>query len=111
VGDITGYYTCRGIDGKGGAYTGVAVISKQRDVYVVQWTIGIASSFIGVGMRQDNTLCVSWTMPSEKGGTIRGLNIYRIEPGPRLVGQWTTLPGSGTIHTETLSLLKRLGEE
>jgi hypothetical protein len=111
VGDITGYYTCRGQDGKGGGYTGVAVISKQREVYVVQWTIGVASSFIGLGIREGNRLAVSWAMPGDKLGVVRGINLYRIEPGPRLVGQWATLPGNGTINTETLNLLKRLGEE
>lgn len=111
VGDITGYYTCRGVDGKGGAYTGVAVISKQKEVYAVQWTIGIGSAFIGIGIRQGDTLAVSWAMPGDKAGVIRGINLYHIEPGPRLVGQWATLPGNGTINIETLSLLKRLQEE
>jgi hypothetical protein len=111
VGDITGYYTCRGVDGKGGSYSGVAVISKQKEVYVVQWTIGVGSAFIGLGIRQGETLAVSWALPGDKAGVIRGINLYRIEPGPRLMGQWATLPGNGAINTETLSLLKRLGEE
>jgi hypothetical protein len=111
VGDITGYYTCRGVDGKGGSYTGIAVISKLKEVYVVQWTIGVGSAFIGLGIRQGETLAVSWAMPGDKAGVVRGINLYRIEPGPRLSGQWATLPGNGMINTETLSLLKRLGQE
>jgi hypothetical protein len=111
VGDITGYYTCRGRDGKGGEYTGVAVISKQKEVYVVQWTIGIGAAFIGLGIRQGDMLAVSWAMPGDKAGVVRGINLYRIEPGPRLTGQWATLPGNGMINTETLNLLKRLGDE
>jgi hypothetical protein len=111
VGDITGYYTCRGVDGKGGSYTGVAVISRQKEVYVVQWTIGVGSAFVGLGIRQGETLAVSWAIPGDKAGVVRGINMYHIEPGPRLTGQWATLPGNGVINTETLSLLKRLGEE
>jgi hypothetical protein len=111
VGDITGYYTCRGRDGKGGGYTGIAVISKQKEVYVVQWTIGIGSAFVGLGIRQGDTLAVSWAMPGDKLGVVRGINLYRIEPGPRLIGQWATLPGNGMINTEALNLLKRLGDE
>jgi hypothetical protein len=111
VGDITGYFTCRGVDGKGGSYTGVAVISKQKEVYVVQWTIGVGSAFVGLGIRQGETLAVSWAIPGDKAGVVRGINMYRIEPGPRLTGQWATLPGNGMINTETLSLLKRLGDE
>jgi hypothetical protein len=111
VGDISGYYTCRGTDGKGGAYTGVAVISKQREIYVVQWTIGVGSAFVGLGIRHGETLAVSWAMPGDKTGVVRGINMYRIEPGPRMIGQWATLPGNGLINSETLTLLKRLGDE
>jgi hypothetical protein len=111
VGDITGYYTCRGRDGKGQEYTGVAVISKQKEVYIVQWTIGVGSAFIGLGIRQGDMLAVSWAIPGDKMGVVRGINLYHIEPGPRLVGQWATLPGNGLINTETLNLLKRLSEE
>ena len=35
VGDISGYYTCRGVETGGKAYSGVAVISKKNEVYVV----------------------------------------------------------------------------
>jgi hypothetical protein len=109
--DITGYYSCRGTDGKGGSYSGVAVISKQREVYVVQWTIGVGSAFVGLGIRQGESLSVSWAMAGDKGSVVRGINVYRIEAGPRLTGQWATLPGNGTINTETLTLLKRLEAE
>jgi hypothetical protein len=112
VGDITGFYACRGRDGKGGGYTGVAVVSKQKEIYLVQWTLGLGTApFIGVGIRQGDTLAVSWVMKDDKTGMVRGINLYRIEPGPRLVGQWATLPGNGIINSETLSLLKRLGED
>ena len=47
----------------------------------------------------------------QRGAEVRGINYYRIEPGPRLMGQWATLHGNGTINTETLTLLKRLGED
>jgi hypothetical protein len=108
--DITGYYTCRGREGNGAQYTGVAVVTKAKEVYIVQWTIGIGSNFVGVGIRQGDKLAVSWAQAGEKG-LVRGINLYRIEKGPTLNGRWATLPGDGTLKTETLTFLKKLGSE
>jgi hypothetical protein len=108
--DIAGYYTCRGREANGKPYTGIAVITKAKEIYVVQWTIGVGSTFVGVGIRQGNTLAVSWAQGADKG-VVRGINLYRIEKGPMLNGRWATLPGDGTLKTETLTFLKRLGEE
>jgi hypothetical protein len=108
--DISGYYACRGSEGSGKSYSGVAVISKKNDVYVVQWVVGVGAAFFGVGIRDGDTLACSWALPGDKG-VVRGANLYRIEPGPRLVGRWTALPGDGRIRTETLTFLKKLDEE
>ena len=42
---------------------------------------------------------------------MRGINLYRIESGPRLTGRWTAFPGDGSIRSETLTFLKRLSED
>lgn len=107
VSDIAGYYTCKGVEAGGKKYSGIAVIAKKNDIYVVTWVIGGASTFAGVGIRQGDTLAVSWVMPVEKG-FVRGVNLYKIEPGPRLVGTWATLPGPGVLQKETLTFLKNL---
>ena len=107
--DISGYYACRGTEGSGKNYSGVAVISKKNDVYVVQWVVGVGAAFFGVGIRDGDTLACSWALPGDKG-VVRGANLYRIETG-RLVGRWTALPGDGRIRTETLTFLKKLDEE
>jgi hypothetical protein len=108
--DITGYYTCSGKETNGSRYTGIAVITKVKEIYVVQWTVGIGSTFLGVGIRQGNSLSVSWAQPADKG-VVRGINVYRIDKGPMLTGRWATLPGDGELKTETLTYLKKLGEE
>jgi hypothetical protein len=110
VGDISGYYSCKGVEAGGKAYNGVAVIMKKNDVYVVQWMVGGGSTFSGVGIRQGDTLSASWALPAERG-IIRGVNVYRIESGPRLVGRWASVPGPGVIQTETLTFLKKLEPE
>jgi hypothetical protein len=108
--DIEGYYTCKGIDNLKN-YSGIAVITKKEEVYVVQWMVAMGNGFYGVGIRQGNTFAVSWALPGDVKGVVRGLNMYQIEKGPKLVGEWATLPGRGTVNRETLTFLKKLDAE
>ncbi len=110
IADISGYYTCKGSEGSGKPYSGIAVIAKKGEIYIVTWVIGGASTFTGIGLRQGNNLAVSWALASEKG-LVRGVNSYRIESGPRLTGRWATLPGDGVLRNETLTFLKNLDED
>jgi hypothetical protein len=110
--DLSGYYICEGNEGPGKQYKGIAVITKKNDVYVVQWVIGTSPSYAGDGLRTDNTFSAGWALTlGEKNSLIRGVNTYRIETGPRLVGRWATVPGDGTIRTETLTFLKKLEQD
>src|SRR3979411_1786293 len=72
VGDISGYYSCKGVEAGGKAYSGIAVIAKKNDVYLVQWMVGAGSTFSGVGIRQGDMLSASWALPAERG-IIRGV--------------------------------------
>lgn len=113
VGDISGYYTCKGMEVGGKSYSGVATIARKGDVYVVQWVIGSGSTFTGIGIRQGNTFSASWALPGERG-IIRGVNVYRVETasgGPRLSGRWASLPGPGALQSETLTFLKQMDDE
>src|SRR3989344_132381 len=38
---------------------------------------------------------------------LRGVNLYKIRPGPVLDGVWTTLPGDGLMKKEKLIFEKR----
>lgn len=110
VADLSGYYTCKGQELGGKNYTGMAVITKKNDVYLIQWLIGSGSNFTGVAVRQGNTFAASWAMTGERG-IVRGVNLYKIETasnGPRLVGRWATLPGPGYMQNETLTFLKKM---
>ena len=107
---IDGYYTCKGKEAGGKAYTGICVITKKNDVYVVSWMIGAGSSFTGIGIRQGNNLAVSWSITGDRG-VVRGVNLYQIQSGGRLSGRWATLPGPGVMQSETLTFLKKLDEE
>src|SRR5258708_14511673 len=78
VGDISGYYSCKGVEAGGKAYSGVAIVAKKNDVYLVQWMVGGASTFSGVGIRQADTLSPSWALPPPRR-IIRGLTSYPID--------------------------------
>lgn len=110
VADVSGYYICKGSEAGGKPYNGMVLIAKKSEIYIVQWVMGGGSTFTGVGIRQGNSFAVSWAMTSDKG-LIRGINTYRVEPGPRLVGRWATLPGPGVLQNETLTFLKNLDED
>jgi hypothetical protein len=110
VGDLSGYYHCKGVEIGGKNYSGVVVITKRNELYLVQWMVGSGSTFTGVGVRQGSTLSCSWALPAEKG-LIRGVNVYRVESGPRLVGRWASLPGPSVLQSETLTFMRALEED
>lgn len=109
--DIAGYYICKGKEASGKTYSGVTVITKRNELYLIQWTVGAGAAFSGVAIRQGSTLAASWALPADKAGVIRGVNLYRIEPGPKLVGRWATAPGPGQAQSETLTFLKGLDDD
>jgi len=112
VADVSGYYTCKGQEAGGKNYTGIVVLTKKSDVYLIQWVVGGGSTFSGIALRQGNNLAASWSIPGERG-IVRGVNLYRIEStsnGPRLVGRWASVPGPGIQQNETLMFLKKLDE-
>jgi hypothetical protein len=95
--EIGGNYACKGMNPDGKEYTGSVKITKQGDVYHLKWTIG-QESHAGVGIREENTLAVSWT---EAGGT-SGIVVYKIGKDKRLVGKWA-VQGGKDVYTETLT--------
>ncbi|MDO8530414.1 MAG: hypothetical protein Q7S10_03365 [bacterium] len=114
VADISGYYTCKGVETGGKTYQRVVVIERKGDVYVVKWVIGSGSTFTGIGIRQSNTFAASWALPGPNGQLARGINVYRVEAvsgNARFSGRWANMPGNGVLQSETLTFLKALDEE
>ena len=113
VADLSGYYTCKGQEAGGKNYSGICVLTKKNEVYLIQWVVGNGSNFNGIALRQGNTLAASWSIVSERG-VIRGVNIYRIESinnVARMTGRWASVPGPGVQQQETLTFLKKLDTE
>jgi hypothetical protein len=113
VADISGYYTCKGQEAGGKNYTGICVLTKKGDVYLITWVVGGGANFSGIAIRQGSNFAASWSLPSERG-IVKGVNLYRIEAGstgPRLVGRWASVPGPGVQQQEVLTFLKKLDNE
>jgi len=111
--DISGYYTCKGQEAGGKTYSGICVLTKKSDVYLVSWVVGGGSNFSGIAIRQGNSFAASWSLATERG-IVKGVNLYRIESAsgaPRLVGRWASVPGPGIQQHETLTFLKKLETE
>lgn len=111
AGDLAGYYTCKGVEQHGPAvkeYAGIVAIERKGEVYLVQWLAG-GSALAGIGIRQGEYFAVSWAQ-SGPMGSMKGVNLYRVEKGPRLVGRWASLPGPGTLQSETLTFLKEIDQ-
>ncbi|MBI2804974.1 MAG: hypothetical protein HYX68_08335 [Planctomycetes bacterium] len=111
IADLSGYYTCKGEEAGGKKYSGVVVLTKKNDVYLISWVVGGGANFSGIAVRQGNTLAASWAIASERG-LVRGVNLYRVETSkngnPRMVGRWSSVPGPGVQQPETLTFLKKL---
>src|ERR1022692_4342670 len=74
--DLSGYYTCNGVEAGGKKKAGVCVVTKAKDVYVISWLMSGGSTFSGIAIRQGDALAASWSITTERG-TIRGVNLYR----------------------------------
>jgi hypothetical protein len=103
--DIEGYYSCSGKDANHEPYSGVVVIARRGDVYVVGWQIESNIS-VGVGIRQGNVLSVGFRGSEGMIGVCR--YVIEVEDGkPTLKGSWATAPGDGRAHQETLTFERK----
>jgi uncharacterized protein (TIGR03067 family) len=96
--DICGKYTSTtfGSDGKQQRIN--SEIEKRGDAYMVKWTVPGGVAYLGIGIRKGDTFSVTWA----NRGTV-GLSVYRIEKGPKLVGEFTELGGVGAMGREELT--------
>ena len=78
-------------------------IDRLGDAYLVTYKKGTVTAYVAVGIRQGDMFSLAWANAGQVGVTV-----YRIEAGPRLVGQYTHLGGPGILSQETLTPAKRV---
>jgi uncharacterized protein (TIGR03067 family) len=101
--EITGTYRSESIQEDGTRYTAEAVIERVGDAYIVTYKKGPVTAYVAVGIRQGDVFCLAWVNQGQVG-----ITLYRVEEGPRLVGQYTHLGGAGILSQETLTRVKKM---
>lgn len=99
--DIRGRYRSESIGPNNKKVTMDAEIQKRGDAYLVRWEVSEGVAYVGTGIRKGDTLSVAWV----NRGSI-GMSVYKIEKGPKLVGEYTDVGGAGLIGKETLTATK-----
>jgi hypothetical protein len=94
---LVGTYECLGTNPDKTTYEGIVEIVKNRDTYLVRWTMQDNSQVLGVGIFTGGMLSVSYF-----GGT-PSLVVYSIGENGRLEGKWTAGGAEGAIFKETLT--------
>jgi uncharacterized protein (TIGR03067 family) len=100
--DITGVYRVEAAELTDLKQVIEAAIERKGDAYVVTYRKNKAPIYSGIGIRQGNTLSFCWSAAGESG-----VSVFQIETGPRLVGQYTILGGSGVLAKETLAFVAK----
>jgi hypothetical protein len=95
---LDGVYECQGVGPNGDMYHGIVEIGKNDHTYRLQWRLaGDDTVYLGLGIVKGDTLAVSYF-----GETV-GVVLYRIEDGPKLIGEWTVVGADGEVYSETLT--------
>jgi hypothetical protein len=95
--NLIGTYSCEGTNPDKTTYEGLVEIVKNRDTYLVRWTMQDDSQVLGVGIFTGGMLSVSYF-----GGT-PSLVVYSLGENGQLNGKWTAGGAEGEIFKETLT--------
>ena len=102
--DLSGTYRCVGKNSDGSAYEGTVVIKRigaaSSATFNLTWDVA-GAEYVGVGLLEGNKLSSSWAIPTDDGVVV-GVIVYTVEK-TRLMGKWTSWPGTGAVMTETLT--------
>jgi len=100
--DIVGKYQSECMQLDGTKFVSEVTIDRHGEGYLVTYWKGKGIAYVGVGLRQGDVFSMSWANAGQVG-----ITTYKIEPGPRLVGQYTNLGGPGITSPETLTRPKK----
>jgi uncharacterized protein (TIGR03067 family) len=102
--DIVGKYRSELIDASTGKVViAEALVERRGDAYIVTYTHGDKVLFIGTAIRKGDQLSMAWVSAGQAG-----VSVYKIEPGPKLVGEYTVLGGIGLTGKEVLTPWKKV---
>ena len=97
--DVVGKYYSELTDATTGKTTLTDVFVERRgDAYTVTYKLEDKILFIGTAIRKGDQFSMCWASAGQVG-----VSVYKIEAGPKLVGEYTILGGIGATGKETLT--------
>jgi uncharacterized protein (TIGR03067 family) len=96
--EIVGKYRSELVEASGNVLTTVVVIEKRGDAYQATYTLDNKLLFVGTAIRKGDILSMCWISSGQAG-----VSSYKIEKGPKLVGEYTILGGIGVTGKEVLN--------
>ena len=100
--DIVGRYRSELVEATGKVTLTEAVVERRGDAYLVTYTVGEKVLFVGTALRKGDLLSMCWISAGQAG-----VSLYKIEAGPKLTGEYTTLGGIGVTGKEILTPWKK----
>ncbi len=102
--DIVGKYRSELIEAASGKVTVTeALVEKRGDAYAVTYRLDDKVLFIGTAIRKGDQLSMGWVSAGQVG-----VSVYKIEAGPKLVGEYTILGSIGVTAKEVLTPWKKI---
>jgi uncharacterized protein (TIGR03067 family) len=100
---IVGKYRSELLEATGKIVVTDAVVERRGDGYLVTYTKNDKVLFVGTALRRGDQLSMCWISSGQVG-----VSVYKIEAGPKLVGEYATLGGIGVLGKEVLKPWKRI---
>lgn len=100
--EIVGKYQSELVEATGKVLVTQASVERRGDAYLVTYTKSDKVLFVGTALRRGDQLSMCWISAGQAG-----VSVYKIEPGPKLVGEYTMLGGIGVTAKEVLSPVRK----
>jgi uncharacterized protein (TIGR03067 family) len=96
--DIVGKYKSELDEPNGKKLVTEAVVERRGDTYLVTYSKDGKLLFVGTAIRRGDQLSMAWVSSGQVG-----VSVYKIEKGPKLIGDYATLAGLGVTGREVLT--------
>jgi uncharacterized protein (TIGR03067 family) len=101
--EIVGKYRSELLEASGKVVVTEATVERRGDGYSVTYRLDDKVLFIGTALRKGDQLSMCWISAGQAG-----VSVYKIEPGPKLVGEYTILGGIGVTGKEVLTPWRKI---
>lgn len=102
--EIVGKFRSETIESSGRKLTNEVTIEKRGDAYLLSYRNSDGGLiYVATGIRNGDVLSTCWVSAGQAG-----VSVYKIEKGPKLVGEYTPLAGVGLLTPETLVPFRRI---